>query len=246
MSEVLILATADVHSPEYLNLYVSSIAKVKEKPDLILWVGDMVKRGRVDALRPVLEYTRKFLKDVPIYSIFGNEEYLGLEDKFKKMYPDVNWIDNEYVIVEIKNKPKLAIIGTRGALDRLTTWQRSHRPELAKVYRELPKLIGKLVKEARNKADIVIVVSHYTIGFKTCIGEPRMIWPELGSKAMEEAIKKFKPDAVIHGHAHKSRVLESKLNSIPIYNVSIVARKGVALLRLGRKPMGLERYLKLG
>jgi len=245
LSEVVVLATADVHSPEYLNLYVSSIAKVKVKPDFILWAGDMVKRGRVDALQYVIDYTRKYIGDVPIYAVFGNEEYMGLEDEFKTKYPEVKWIDNEYVVVSISGKPKVAIVGTRGALDRLTSWQRSHKPELAKIYRELPKTIERLVREAKGKADIVVLVSHYTIGFKACIGEPRGIWPELGSKAMEEAVKRCKPDIVIHGHAHKSRVFETKIDSIPLYNVSIVARREVTLLRLRKKPMGLEMYFKL-
>lgn len=240
---VKVLATGDVHSPDYLKLYIESIKRKGNNIDIILWVGDMVRRGRVEALEPVLRVTRKKFPDAKIVSIYGNEEYWGLEEVFRKRYQDIVWLDDEYIIIDVRNI-RVGVIGTRGALERPTRWQRKNKPEFWRIYRERPRRIELLLREAKAKADIVILVSHYTVGFETAKGEPENILPEMGSRAMMDAVLRIKPDAVFHAHAHNAKVLEVEVDHVKIYNVSIVARRNVWIGNVCKVRRGLEVFFK--
>ncbi len=238
---VRVLAVGDVHSPDYLSLYVSSIKRVSESIGVVLWAGDMVRRGKVEALEPVLRVTREVFPGIPIVAVFGNEEYVGLEESFRKRYPEVIWVDDDYVVLEIE-ECRLGVVGTRGALERPTRWQRKNMPGLWRVYRERPRKIEELIVKARRESDIVVLLSHYTVGFETAKGEPGYALPEMGSRAMAEAVRKAKPDTVFHGHAHRAIVLETRIDGVPVYNVSLPARKNVYVGVIRRMKRGLEEF----
>ncbi|HIP64959.1 MAG TPA: metallophosphoesterase [Pyrodictium sp.] len=230
-----IVAVADVHSPKYLMHYMSALNRRREEcreADLVVWAGDMVYRGRVEALQAVIDVTFKICGEKRIVAVFGNEEYIGLEDKFVKNYPQIIWLNDSTTVLELENGEKIGIFGTRGALERPTQWQRKHHPELWQVYRERPRILEEQVKRLKEEASKVIVVSHYAPTFKTIVGEPQRIWPELGSRLMEAAILRSKPTLVIHGHAHKAKVLAARLNGIPVYNVSLPAKNDVTILKV--------------
>lgn len=230
-----IVAVADVHSPKYLMHYMSALNRRREEcreADLVVWAGDMVYRGRVEALQAVIDVTFKICGEKRIVAVFGNEEYIGLEDKFVKNYPQITWLNDAATVLELENGEKIGVFGTRGALERPTQWQRKHHPELWQVYRERPRILEEQVKRLKEETNKVIVVSHYAPTFKTIVGEPQRIWPELGSRLMEAAILRSKPTLVIHGHAHKAKVLVARLNGIPVYNVSLPAKNDVTILKV--------------
>ncbi len=229
-----VVATADAHSPRYLSLLKASLLEAPETCSLVIWAGDMVLRGRVEALKPVLEAFKKKYPDTPIVAVFGNEEYWGMEEEFRARYPEVVWLDDEYRVFEVKGS-RVAVVGTRGALDRPTSWQRRNKPELWRVYAERPELVEKLISRARKNADAVILVSHYALSFKTVEGEPRRIWPEMGSRRMEEAVRRSRPDIAIHGHAHNARQAETRVDGVPVYNVSLPALRRLAVIGLKRQ-----------
>jgi len=239
-----VLVVGDVHSPDYLQLYSESISRLKDKDiDVILWAGDMVRRGRVEALEPVLRVTRNVFPNTVVVAVFGNEEYWGLEKVFRERYRDVIWLDDEYVVLDVGGV-RFGVVGTRGALERPTRWQRKNKPELWRVYRERPKKIESLLREVKGKADVTVLVSHYTIGFDTAKGEPESILPEMGSRAMAEVVRRVKPNAVFHAHAHNAKVLEASIDGVKVYNVSLVARKGVWVGSICRVKRGLEVFFK--
>lgn len=232
---ITIVAVADVHSPKYLMHYMSALSRRREecrKADLVVWAGDMVYRGRVEALQAVIDATFKICGEKQIIAVFGNEEYMGLEDKFVKSYPQITWLNDTSTVFELENGERLGVFGTRGALERPTRWQRKHHPELWRIYRERPRILEEQVKKLKEKVSKVVVVSHYAPTFKTIVGEPQQILPELGSRLMEAAILRSKPTLVIHGHAHKAKVLEARLDSIPVYNVSLPAKNDITILRI--------------
>ncbi len=241
MSDVLLGCVADIHSPRFLKLYVDALRNIEQKPSVLVLAGDNVNRNRVEAFRQVLEATRRYLGEVTIISIFGNEEYRGFEDKYRSLYTSVVWLDDEYRVFEIEGA-KVAFIGTRGALDKPTSWQARNLPWIAEYYRELPKRIAGFAREARDKADYVVLVSHYGVTYRNLVGEPRGIWPHLASRGMEKIINRELFDLVIHGHAHNGRIERIDLNGVPVYNVSLPARKKIVLARLTRLT-GLMRWL---
>jgi len=118
---VRILSTADIHSPRYLDLFMKSLEKTSISPDIIILAGDLVDKNNVYALKPVYNALLKKFPEIPIISVFGNEEYRGYEDKYKSMYPLFKWLNDEYLVLEISGQ-RIGIIGTRGALDKPTPW----------------------------------------------------------------------------------------------------------------------------
>ncbi len=171
--------------------------------------------------------------DTPIVAVFGNEEYHDREEEFRRRYAAIDWLDDEYKIYDCGDK-RIAVIGTRGALARLTRWQRRHMPWLERVYRERPKKIIELASRARRESDYIIIVSHYALARATIEGEPPRIWPELYSPLMEKAIVKIRPEAAVHGHAHNGRPF-AVTGGVPVYNVALPLNKRIVEVRLATR-----------
>lgn len=235
-----IAATADVHSPRYLDLYSKALKELKIRPDLFIWAGDMVDKNDIGSLRPVMDLTFNVLRDTEIISIFGNEEYRGYEDRYRKLYPEIKWINDEYIILQ-KRSLKVGIIGTRGALDKPTSWQAKNIPYIKEYYRNLPLKIRELALNLRNKVDQLILVSHYGVTYSNLYGEPRKIWPYLASRSMGKIIDPKLFDIVIHGHVHNGVNEKIMVNNVPVYNVSLPARKKIVLLRISPGILGFLR-----
>jgi Icc-related predicted phosphoesterase len=189
----------------------------------------MVEKGRVEALKPVIEATLRACKGVKIVAVFGNEEYIGTEDQYLKLYGDkVVWLNDSFV--ELSDD--VVVYGTRGSLDRLTSWQRRHMPWLARTYRERAEKLAEQVATLKKRYRHVIVVMHYAPTYATLEGEPKSIWPELGSSYMENAIRRSKPTLVIHGHAHRSSRLVANVDGVPVYNVALPAKRDLTLIHI--------------
>lgn len=229
-TEAPILASSDIHSPVYLPLFQRSLGEAERGACLFILAGDIVDKGVVAAAEPVFRAIKE-KTNAKIVAVFGNEEYFDREEEFKKRYPDIVWLSDEYTVVDL-DKESLAIIGTRGALQRPTRWQQRHMPWLSEVYRKRPEMLRNLIREARREAEYVIVVSHYALSHHTIIGEDRRFWPEIYSPEMEKVILEEKPDIAIHGHAHKGRPF-ANVGGIRIYNVALPLNKRVVPVYLG-------------
>jgi Icc-related predicted phosphoesterase len=66
-----------------------------------------------------------------------------------------------------------------------------------------------------------IVLLHYSPIEGTVEGEPREIFPYLGSSRLEEPLTRYPVDAVFHGHAHHGSPEGRTMGNVPVYNVSI-------------------------
>ncbi|MCD6428543.1 MAG: metallophosphoesterase [Desulfurococcales archaeon] len=230
MGVVKICAVGDVHGRRYFSIFQASLRTlVGFKPDIFVFAGDMVDEGRVEDLEHIVSEVRSKFPGVPIIAVFGNEEYHELEGTFIKQYPEIIWLNDSVSLIVIRDV-KVGFVGTRGALEKLTFWQRRHKPELEIVYRKRPHIIKNLIIEVRRHADIVVLVTHYAPTMITVRGEPEKIYPYMGSREMEKVIREVKPDIVIHAHAHNARVTEAVVDSVKIYNVSLPARKGITVI----------------
>ena len=62
---------------------------------------------------------------------------------------------------------------------------------------------------------------HYSPIEGTVEGEPKEIYPYLGSSRLEEPLTRYPVDAVFHGHAHHGTGEGRTRNGVPVYNVSM-------------------------
>ncbi|MCE4605640.1 MAG: metallophosphoesterase [Desulfurococcales archaeon] len=231
-----VYGVSDIHSPRYLGLYRESLGRVIDLRILIL-AGDIIDKGRHQWFKPVIDEALSRFPHARIIGVYGNEEYEEARVHLS-MYPSVEWLDDTYTVVDM-NSCSLAIVGTTGALDRLTRWQRRNKPELAGVYRRRPKVLARLIGVARREADAVVLVSHYALSRATITGEPRSVWPELYSYGMERLLAEAKPDAAVHGHAHKGRPYAT-VSGVPVYNVALPLTRKLTRI-VGR--IGLDLFL---
>uniref|UniRef100_A0A7J3JR71 Metallophosphoesterase n=1 Tax=Ignisphaera aggregans TaxID=334771 RepID=A0A7J3JR71_9CREN len=230
-----IIAAADIHSPYYLPLFSVSISSILNKEfDLIILAGDVVNNGNVDMVKPVVDVLTKFIKrlgtEIPIIAVFGNEEYIGLEEKFESAYPEIVWLNDEYVTLRIKNVG-VCIAGSRGILRKPTSWQRRNIPDVEHMYEARLNKIKSILKEC-SRQSISILVTHYASTYVTLYGENPVIHNYLGYPVIESLPVDGRPKISIHGHAHNASRLYANVNGVDVYNVSLIARKGVTVINV--------------
>jgi len=243
------MASADIHAPRFEKIFVKSVEEITVSPDLIVLAGDLVDKNNALALKNIYNLLTEKFKDKPVVAIYGNEEYRGFEDKYRELYSKFAWLNDEYLVLNVKEY-KIGVIGTRGALDKPTSWQSRNLPGIREYYEALPAKISQLVDEVRSTGvDVVIFISHYGVTFRNLEGEPRSIWPYLACSKLEEVIFSKNIDLVIHGHAHNGLREVTYIGSTPVYNVSLPARGRVVLIEYQPstakpKGRGLDRWLK--
>jgi len=211
---------SDIHSPRFLPLLRGALGSWGlGEPCAVLLAGDIIDRGRAVMVEPVVSELRRRFPGSQLVAVFGNEEYEQVRGALRRMAPEVRWLEDEVYYVECSGC-RVGVVGTQGALERPTRWQARHMPWLARVYRERPGRIAGLVREARREADRVVLLSHYAVARATVVGEDPRIWPYLYSSLMEEVVRRERPDAAVHGHAHKGTPT-GRVDGVPVYNVAL-------------------------
>lgn len=233
-----IAAFSDVHGPRYLKHLVGSASALRHS-NLVLIAGDIVDKGNVQHCRIVIDAVRSTYSG-HVFAVFGNEEYDDREADFRSICSDVVWLKDEVAYLEVKGIT-LSIIGTRGILDEPTSWQRRNVPNIRAIYEERLKTITSLLAEVKQKSHIAILLTHYAPICPTLSGERPNIWNQMGSRRLTDAVLRYKPDLVIHGHAHNSTNTTANLSSTKVYNVALPAVKRITLLELPAK-IGLEAF----
>src|SRR5438552_6749426 len=74
---------------------------------------------------------------------------------------------------------------------------------------------------SRLRTERRVVLLHYSPIEGTVEGEPREIYPYLGSSRLEEPLTRYPVDAVFHGHAHHGSPEGRTKTDTPVYNVSL-------------------------
>jgi len=73
---------------------------------------------------------------------------------------------------------------------------------------------------ARLRTPQRVVLLHYAPIEGTVEGEPREIFPFLGSSRLEEPLNRYEVEAVFHGHAHRGALEGKTRGGIAVYNVA--------------------------
>ncbi|MEM2282396.1 MAG: metallophosphoesterase [Candidatus Hadarchaeales archaeon] len=231
-----IAATADIHSPLYLEQFKLSLEAL-DKVDLFLLAGDLVLKNQIQELERVLSAIRKVYQG-PILSCFGNEEYEQDWEKYLA-FGEMEWLEGRARVLETR-EGKVAIAGSKGSLDRPTFWQRRNVPGIWKTYAERVNVLDSILADI--KAEIKIVLTHYSPTYRTLEGERESAWPEMACKKLERVIESRQPDVWIHGHAHRGKVPSLYIGKTLLLNVSFPARGSIVVFEVPRRT-GLDLFL---
>ncbi|MHA2223218.1 MAG: metallophosphoesterase family protein [Candidatus Thorarchaeota archaeon] len=227
-----ILATADVHTPRFLNEFKGNLS-AHEPPDMFLFAGDMINRGSAEEYGTVLDAIEETLGDsFPIIGCFGNEEYSEVRKEILSIVGNrMLFLDEKSTIVELRGV-KIGIVGTQGSLDKATSWQRRNIPSVKGVFERRAKRAESLLKKIDKKVDHRILLMHYSPCLETCEGEEDKAFSWLGSRKFYKIVVKQQPDLVVHGHVHNSVRHEAMIGRTLIRNVSFPAVGSIATMNL--------------
>jgi len=159
---------------------------------------------------------------VPILAVLGNHDFeSGHPEEVRQILCDagITLLDGD--AVEIKGIGFAGAKGFCGGFGQrsLEPWG---EPAIKMFVREALDEALKLESAlARLRTPNRIALLHYSPIEKTVEGEPREIYPFLGSSRLEEPINRYKVDAVLHGHAHHGSPEGRTRGDVPVYNVSM-------------------------
>jgi Icc-related predicted phosphoesterase len=227
-----IQAVADVHSPRFLSEFKQSLESL-QTPDLFLFAGDMVSRGKVDEYIAILdEIENKLGSGFPIIGCFGNEEYNEVRKEIVALVNDrMLFLDEKSTIID-SGDLQIGIVGTQGSLDKATNWQRRNIPSIKGVFERRAKRAASLLRKLENKVDKCVLLMHYSPCLETCEGEDLKAFSWLGSRKFYQVIVDHSPDLVIHGHVHNAVKHSAMIGTTLVHNVALPAVQRITELEL--------------
>ena len=190
-----VMAIGDIHGDTGLVKKLAKKAK-DEKIDLVILAGDLtwLEMSTENLIGPFI----KAKKEVVI--IPGNHESNITTKMLSEIYPNTKNIHGDAF-----KKNEIGIFGGGYATTTGPFWIEE---------KELKKQLEKGHEKIKNsKKKIMVTHMHHKGGKAEFTGFE-------GSKAIKDAIKKFKPDFLISGHIHEAGGLYEKIGKTKVINVA--------------------------
>jgi Icc-related predicted phosphoesterase len=194
--------------------------QLAERADVLALCGDLTDRGDPDEARALARALTSVT--IPTVAVLGNHDHeLGKVAEVSQILSDagVRVLDGE--ACEIHGVGFAGVKGFAGGFGRgaLGPWGE----EIIKrfVHEALDEALKLETALSRLRTERRVVLLHYSPIEGTVEGEPREIFPYLGSSRLEEPLTRYPVDAVFHGHAHHGTPEGRTMGNVPVYNVSI-------------------------
>ena len=215
----------DLHVSETANSqYRDLFVEISHAADVLALCGDLTNLGTAREAEILARDLRSCT--VPVVAVLGNHDLeCGHGHEVTRILAEagVHFVDTQPV--EILG---VGFAGTKGFAGGFDARMLGSFGEPA---------IKQFVQEAVNEAlhlenslhmmrtERTVVVLHYSPIAATCEGEPREIFPFLGSSRLAETIDRFPVNAVLHGHAHHGAYSGRTLRGAPVYNCAWTVTK---------------------
>jgi Icc-related predicted phosphoesterase len=215
-------AVGDVHCTRTLQGALQPVfAAMAAEADAIVLCGDLTDYGLAEEAR-VLVRELEAARGVPTVAVLGNHDYQsGEADQVVRILTEagVHVLDGD--ACEISGVGFAGAKGLGGGFGEraLQPWGEGIIKQFVhETVEEALKLESAL---ARLRTPVRIAVLHYSPIVATVEGEPREIFPFLGSSRLEEPLLRYPVAAVFHGHAHRGRPEGRTRGDVPVYNVCL-------------------------
>jgi len=218
-------AAGDVHAHDAVRDDIArAFREVDGTVDLVLLAGDLTTYGEPEQAALLAEICRPL--SVPVYAVLGNHDW------HCNQVPElvavltgagIRVLDRSWAIEEVDGA-SVGIVGVKGFVGGFpdSTLPDFGEPLLRQVYAETTAEVDALASglEAVAGSDYRIALLHYSPTVTTLEGEPRGIWPFLGTDRLAVPIAEHRPDVVLHGHTHAG-TFEGAVGSVPVFNVAV-------------------------
>ena len=224
MSPVKIAAVADVHSPRFLSEFRTALSKCRP-PELFLFAGDMVNRGKADQYVNVLDTVDSQLgSDFPIMACYGNEDPLEIQDELHTMTKNrLTFLDERLITLNLYGA-RVAVIGMSAASMEPSEPQGNTASDIQAIFEERASNLSRLLDEASSSADYSILLMHYSPLLESSSNE--FSW------WISRAIETAPPNLIVHGHIHNSTRNKIEIGATTIRNVALPAIGSITELSL--------------
>ncbi|MGW5386881.1 metallophosphoesterase family protein [Nocardia sp. NPDC003963] len=236
-----IAAVGDVHlGTDSRGLLRPALRGLPDHADVLLLAGDLTNHGTL----PEAEVVAAEFADlgVPVIAVLGNHDHHSdLQDEIAAMLGDagVTVLEGSATTVTVGDRT-LGVAGTKG-------FGGGFAGKCASVFGErlmrdfaghTVQLAGRLDSAlASLDTDVTVALTHYSPVSDTLHGEPREIYPFLGSYLLGEPIDTHGADLALHGHAHAGTERGSTPGGIRVRNVAQpVIRSAFAVYELHPRP----------
>jgi uncharacterized protein len=220
-----IAAAGDIHASDATRERVeAAFADVDSQADLVLLAGDLTTTGKPEQAAVLADACRGV--SIPIFAVLGNHDlHCGLGDEVRATVEDagVHVLDRGSGVCELDGL-SVGVVGTKGFVGGFpgSTLPDFGEPLLRQVYAETTAEAEAIATGLQEIAhcDLRIVLLHYAPVEATLAGEPEGIHAFLGSERLATPIAEYRPDLVVHGHAHAG-AFEGAIGEVPVYNVAV-------------------------
>jgi Icc-related predicted phosphoesterase len=220
-----IAAAGDVHASELTRERIEeSFARVQQEADIILLAGDLTTHGEPEEARVLANACRDL--SIPVCVVLGNHDlHGGKGGEIAAILRDVevNVLERDTAVYEL-NGMEVGVVGTKGFVGGFpgSALPDFGEPLLRALYAETSAEVDAIASGLQEISfcDLRIVLLHYSPTADTLHGEPEGIWTYLGCDRLAAPIAEFRPDVVLHGHAHAGS-FEGAIGPVPVYNVAV-------------------------
>jgi Icc-related predicted phosphoesterase len=222
---VTIAAAGDVHASEATRAHTAeAFAALEPRVDLVLLAGDLTTLGEPEQAEVLADACRNL--HIPVCAVLGNHDlHSGYGDEIAGILKSagVHMLDRSSTTFELDGG-EVGVVGTKGFIGGFTgsALPDFGEPSLRHVYAETTAEVDAIHHGLEEIAHcpIRIVLLHYAPTSDTLHGEPEGIWTYLGSERLAIPIAEYRPDVVLHGHAHAGS-FEGAIGTVPVYNVAV-------------------------
>ena len=214
-------AVADVHctrtSPGAL---APMFAEAAAQADVLLLGGDLTDYGLPDEAR-ALARDLSGVK-VPILAVLGNHDCeSGQDAEVVKILTEagVQMLDGD--AVEVQGVGFAGVKGFCGGFGRRTLEPWGEAATKAFVHEAVGEALKLERALARLRTPQRVALLHYAPIEATVEGEPRELFPFLGSSRLEEPLNRYQVTVAFHGHAHRGAPEGHTSSGIPVFNVAM-------------------------
>jgi Icc-related predicted phosphoesterase len=232
-------AVGDVHCGTDMEAQVrSQFASVPDHADALLLAGDLTRLGLPQEAKVFADALRE-LSEMPVSAVLGNHDHQSdRQDEVRDILEDagVQVLDGSSVVWHLGGA-RVAVAGAKGfgggfEGTHATAFGEREMKAYAQHTRDLAERLDRCLGDV-PESDLIVLLLHYAPIRDTLAGEPREIFPFLGSYLFAELADRHGVDLVLHGHAHRGTERGRTPGGIPVRNVAqAVIQQGYAIYTL--------------
>jgi Icc-related predicted phosphoesterase len=225
VQSIKIAAAGDIHATvDHGSKLLEAFEAAAAEADVIMLAGDLTTDGEPAEAEVLADVCRTL--EMPVFAVLGNHDHhLQKEDEIAEILrrAGVDVLVRDCAVREV-NGIEVGVVGTKGFVGGFAG---SAIPDfgerlLRDVYAETTeeaRAIGRGLRRVSH-CPLRIVLLHYAPIIDTLDGEPAGIHAFLGSSRLANPIQEYRPDVVLHGHAHAGS-FKGEIGDVPVYNVAV-------------------------